>query len=73
VTARPVVACVIDCDLCGESLEDGDTVIRFDSHDEGHQAAIDSGWTDLGNGRHACTRTNQAHDSARAGLLAVTQ
>lgn len=68
MTARPVAAIVIDCDVCGESLEDGDSVIRYDSRDEGHRAAIDSGWADLGNGQHACTRTNEAHDTARQAV-----
>lgn len=52
---------VLDCDVCPESLEDGDLAIVLPTPDQITRAGTDAGWTALADGRHVCTRENTAH------------
>jgi hypothetical protein len=74
MSTRTVSCVVIDCDLCKTSLEGDDRLLVFDSDNEGIEYAIFCGWTDLGGGRIACTKSDPAHDDARdaTALAAVS-
>ena len=65
MSTRPLACHIVDCDVCPDSLENGDTVWHFKTEAEALKWAEEEGWTDLGDGRHACTRSNPAHDDAR--------
>lgn len=58
---------VLDCDVtgCFDSLENGDATAVYDTDTEAVDAGVESGWTRLGRGRHACNRGNRAHHEAR--------
>jgi hypothetical protein len=71
VSYRPVVAglLVVDCDICRESLEDGDWVQRFTTQDDADNAAAAAGWTHTAEGT-VCPRENLPHRQARSGQAA---
>jgi len=58
---------VLDCDApgCLDSLQGEEMTALFDTEAAAVEAGIADGWTDLGNGRHACIRGNRAHHEAR--------
>lgn len=61
---RPV-AFVVDCDVCAESLEDGDVVIRFASKAAAAKEAEAAGWVLDAAGGMVCARDNEPHREAR--------
>lgn len=69
MTVRTITQNVLDCDVCTETLENGNTTAVFDTPEAAVAYGTESDWTDLGNGRHACHRTNAAHDQARATAI----
>ena len=58
---------VLDCDVTGclDSLDGGDGTAVFDTGEQAVDAGIESGWTRLGRGEHACNRGNRQHHDAR--------
>lgn len=65
MTIRTITLHVLDCDVCTETLENGDTTALFDTPQAAAEYGTESDWADLGNGRHACHRTNAGHAQAR--------
>ena len=57
---------VVDCDICRESLENGDWVSRFATEAEAAEQADAAGWIETAEGT-VCSRENAVHDLARYG------
>lgn len=57
---------VVDCDICRESLEDGDLVARFATTAEADEQADAAGWVQTVDGT-VCPRENLPHHQARTG------
>ena len=60
---------VVDCDICLESLEDGDWVSRFTTEAEAAEQADAAGWVETAVGT-VCSRENLPHHRARTGQAA---
>ncbi|MFZ3473150.1 hypothetical protein ACODT3_10550 [Streptomyces sp. 4.24] len=61
---RPV-AFVVDCDVCAESLEDGDLIARFATQAAAAKEAEAAGWVRDAGGGMVCARDNELHREAR--------
>jgi hypothetical protein len=67
---RPVTSFVVDCDVCAESLEDGDLVALFALTEEAEAEAVAAGWVQLAQGGTVCPREDVSHRLAREGQAA---
>lgn len=56
---------VVDCDICGQPFDRDDTVIHFNTADEGITYVLGARWLRLDDGRLVCTNPDLAHDLAR--------
>lgn len=60
---------VVDCDVCRESLQDGDWVMQFATEAQADTAAVAAGWVQTVE-ETVCLRENLPHSRARTGQAA---